>query len=100
MPAEDSNRKEKHYPGFQTLCQRCQRPFHTTPSGVRRGAAKYCSTACASDVRRGRQQGPFAESFWEKVQKTLICWIWTGGKTGGGYGEFSRWHGPSTSRIT
>ncbi len=34
-----------------------------------------------------------AERFWNKVQETNTCWIWTAGKTGkkgnkGGYGQF------------
>lgn len=28
------------------------------------------------------------ERFWEKVHKTETCWLWTGGKTGSGYGIF------------
>ena len=29
------------------------------------------------------------QRFWAKVNKTPDCWLWTGGKTGHGYGVFS-----------
>lgn len=29
---------------------------------------------------------PILTRFWEKVNKTKSCWIWTGAKTGGSYG--------------
>ena len=29
------------------------------------------------------------QRFWAKVNKTPDCWLWTGGKTGEGYGVFS-----------
>lgn len=29
---------------------------------------------------------PLAERFWPKVNKTPVCWIWMGGKSGHGYG--------------
>lgn len=28
-----------------------------------------------------------AERFWEKVEKTDTCWLWTGAKDSGGYGQ-------------
>lgn len=30
-----------------------------------------------------------AERFWDKVQKTAVCWVWTAGKNNKGYGTFS-----------
>lgn len=32
------------------------------------------------------------ERFWKYVQKTETCWIWSGGKTTGGYGKFNPTH--------
>lgn len=32
----------------------------------------------------------YEESFWEKVDKTEGCWLWTAAKNGGGYGAFFR----------
>jgi len=31
---------------------------------------------------------PVAERFWEKVDKTETCWLWTAGKSAAGYGAF------------
>lgn len=31
---------------------------------------------------------PAPDRFWEKVNKTDTCWLWTAAKTGGGYGIF------------
>lgn len=33
----------------------------------------------------------FLECFWQKVDKRSECWIWTGGKSGSGYGN--KWDG-------
>ncbi len=32
--------------------------------------------------------GTPVERFWAKVQKSETCWLWTGGRTGSGYGVF------------
>lgn len=37
---------------------------------------------------KGRK-APLEERFWEKVQKTETCWIWTGSKSSNGYGNIS-----------
>jgi hypothetical protein len=29
-----------------------------------------------------------SENFWSKVNKTQSCWLWTGARTGNGYGVF------------
>jgi len=29
------------------------------------------------------------ERFWDRVEKTDTCWLWTGSKTQGGYGQLS-----------
>lgn len=31
---------------------------------------------------------PLADRFWEKVDKSGDCWLWTGSKHGFGYGRF------------
>ena len=41
---------------------------------------------------------PYLEArFWAKVKKTATCWLWTGGKNHGGYGQF--WRGPGKTRM-
>ncbi len=37
--------------------------------------------------RRGTKPRPVAERFWEKVNKTSLCWLWTS-TIAGGYGVF------------
>lgn len=44
------------------------------PGNVKRGFCRYCSTACYHKSR----ERPQAEKFWEKVQKSEGCWLWTG----------------------
>lgn len=63
-------------------CERCGQAF---PKNYRYSAtqwakARFCSTAC--------RYGTLAERFWEKVEKTDGCWLWTASLTNKGYGEF------------
>lgn len=37
-----------------------------------------------------RSHRPKRNRFWEKVQKTEGCWVWTGAKTREGYGQFGK----------
>lgn len=37
---------------------------------------------------KGPKRRPVADRFWEKVDKTGDCWLWTGAQTRGGYGNF------------
>lgn len=41
--------------------------------------------------RRGAQRTPIEERFWEKVERTEGCWLWTGTVNRKGYGSF--WNG-------
>ncbi len=67
--------------------------------------ARRASNADYARRRRMADQVPFAkkphpprkvtpteERFWQHVEKTDSCWIWTAGKVGGGYGAFSLTH--------
>lgn len=40
-------------------------------------------------VRGHNGRRPVEQRFWEKVEKTASCWLWTGAKTAGGYGTFN-----------
>ena len=57
-------------------CPICQRSFSVHISDIKRGAGKFCSTSC---YHLGRTR-PLHVRFWEKVNKTDTCWIWTGGR--------------------
>lgn len=41
--------------------------------------------------RRGTERTPIDVRFWEKVDKTPTCWLWTGSTDTSGYGSF--WNG-------
>lgn len=40
---------------------------------------------------------PADERFWEKVDKTATCWLWTATRSGNGYGNFAVTHFQRTS---
>ena len=46
---------------------------------------RFCSKRCASLTQPRKD---LADRFWSKVTKTESCWIWTGGRSGNGYGLF------------
>ncbi len=59
------------------------------------GAKRLCECGCGAEAPAGRQflKGhhrvrPLADKFWEKVEKTPTCWLWTGGLNASGYGVF------------
>lgn len=79
---------------FPRLCRHCGAPIT-----ARRN--QWCSRSCYwgdPDCPR-RKRRPLIERFWEKVQKTDFCWVWTG-PTSSGYGVIgvggSRAHGAPT----
>ncbi len=63
-------------------CASCGTAFLIEPSEVARGGGVFCSTACYHKSR----ERPLAERFWEKVEKSDGCWLWTGAKSDFGYG--------------
>lgn len=67
-------------------CQQCQKTFYTPLYRVLSGRGKFCGRRCywahKTTVRR-----PLTDRFWEKVEKTPGCWLWTGSCTEKGYGS-------------
>lgn len=63
--------------------------------GRRRKAREFCD-GHATQLRKGLDLTPiinrslmsYEERFWSFVDKTETCWVWTGGKSGDGYGAF------------
>ena len=63
--------------------------------GRRRKAREFCD-GHATQIRKGLELTPiinrslmsYEERFWSFVDKTETCWVWTGGKSGDGYGAF------------
>lgn len=71
------------------LCPQCQQRFtprysypHRKPDQV------WCSRKCRDEAKRHTPEME-AVQFWDRVQKTDGCWLWTGAKAWTGYGTFS-----------
>jgi len=62
-------------------CDTCGGSFLRKPSEIRRNATKYCSPACQNPL------GPAAR-FWQHVNLTGDCWLWTANRQKAGYGRF------------
>lgn len=67
-------RDARRLPGTGTrTCQHCNRPFTSvTPR-------PYCSSEC--------RLADFPDRFWDRVDRSGGCWIWTKGRSKHGYGE-------------
>ena len=72
----------------QRTCLTCGGTFWQHPSNIRRGGGRYCSRTC---YHRGTAR-PVAERFWEYVNKTPTCWLWTGSANPAGYGHIGIGH--------
>lgn len=60
------------------LCELCEGEF------FRHRTARFCSYKCRGDAREPRR--PIDDRFFEKVDKSGNCWLWTGTINAGGYG--------------
>lgn len=60
----------------ELICKRCAKRFSVRASHAHRYI--NCSRACASNT---------TANFWEQVDKTSECWVWTGNKCRDGYGK-------------
>lgn len=61
-------------------CAHCGQAFHVKPS---QRDHQYCSRACYREARTR----PLMERFWEKVDMSGDCWVWTGSCSPWGYGQ-------------
>jgi len=69
------------------VCLYCKTTFMVQPARIARGGGLYCSRDCYS---KGKML-PIENRFWERVNKTKTCWIFTGTLNGiMGYGTISR----------
>jgi len=66
----------------------CGKLFRTSACEVRRGNGKCCSKTCYGTYTAR----PLADRFWDKVQKSDGCWIFTGANAKG-YGVIGRCDG-------
>ena len=61
------------------VCRQCG----TTVTKPKRGPTTRPQTLCSKACRAASFQRPIDERFWEKVEKTGTCWLWTGARMGG-----------------
>lgn len=73
--------------GTPSFCVECGGQYYVPPS--HRENSKYCSRECFSKVDKSWLRKDLESRFWEKVEKTESCWLWTGAllKAAGGYGS-------------
>lgn len=64
------------------ICQYCGISFLIFRCFAAPGRIKCCSTVCSYKLRKRS----LVDRFWEKVNKTETCWLWTA-STQGGYGQ-------------
>lgn len=79
---------------FVAATIRCTRRRGNVPGADRTHKEDSMPTGYPNNptVRRGRKPGtgrPEAERFWEKVDKSGDCWIWTAYRLPYGYGQFT-----------
>ena len=68
----------------------CGKPFTIFPCEIKHGSGHCCSHPCRNRRIGKLCQKDLVQSFWEKVNKTDGCWLWTGSISSGGYGAMCR----------
>lgn len=71
--------------GVLNTCTECGLRYYVSPS--HREKSTYCSRPCRAKGQTKWQTKDLASRFWEKVNKTETCWLWTGAKLRTGYGS-------------
>jgi hypothetical protein len=71
------------------ICESCGSGFLIFPSRVRYGYGKFCSQDCSASAQRGAVHRSLEERFWDKVDTSGDCWLWTGATTNFGYGRIT-----------
>lgn len=71
----------------EVKCPQCGKSFQVYPVRLKKKKRVCCSMQCAIEFR----SRPAEERFWEKVNKTDSCWLWTGARTSykRRYGKFA-----------
>src|SRR5882672_3448747 len=67
---------------IERTCQFCGDPFTLIGRTAPKRPAIFCSLSCSNKAR----SRPGKDKFWEKVNKTDTCWLWTGKIARDGYG--------------
>ena len=71
--------------GQMSVCGECGAEFYVPPSHRKENAC--CSRPCKGKAQSKSMKQDLAQRFWEKVNKTETCWIWTGAMLKTGYGS-------------
>lgn len=70
-----------------TKCPICSTEFQVKAYKLKQLNPPCCNRFCAAKRTAILKFRPIEQRFWEKVNKTETCWIWTGSLTKNGYGE-------------
>ena len=68
------------------VCAQCSKTFGVWPCKVRKSGGVFCSRACHF-LNRVEKSVPPEIRFWNYVNKTEGCWLWTGACASRGYGH-------------
>src|SRR5690242_7086979 len=79
MQSNSTSKRRPPRPKIAAVCEQCGNPFSHVPSKTR--------TFCCYECSRLARVRPLAERFWEKVQKSDGCWLWSGATNPAGYGN-------------
>lgn len=72
----------------------CDRPLRSTGMcNAHRQRAASGNTRAGTPVRQAYSDAPPEVRFWDYVDKTESCWLWTGYVKTAGYGQFNVCHG-------
>jgi hypothetical protein len=71
--------------GQMSVCCECGDEFYVPPS--HRKETVCCSRTCRAKAQTKWQTKDLSERFWQKVNKTETCWLWTGAMLKTGYGS-------------
>lgn len=83
MQSQSTTRRyAKRGPTVAHVCVRCGGSFLVTAARLHIRANRFCSRACQYNVT-------LAERFWSYVNKTPVCWLWTGSTDRKGYGQLN-----------
>lgn len=72
-------------PSVLCICIQCGAECHVSPSAHARGGGKFCTPACWYAYRRQYTR----DHWWERVDKSGGCWLWTGSVNWFGYGKIT-----------
>ncbi len=67
-------------------CEACGSAFQVRASAADQGKGRFCSKPCADAAKTDER--PLDVRFWERVDRSSECWVWTRYRDRDGYGVF------------